>query len=200
MLACAEGESNNAIAVRLKMTKQTVGRWRTRFIARRIAGLYDNVHLGPARTIDDERMAHLIKATLHTKPSNGSTHWSVRTVAAETAISKTSVQRYLRLLGPQPRRTEGFRLSDDPLFTGRGRPVPEPAGQCAGDLCGREEPAPGAGARAPASNNLCGASITSSRRTTRTARPSGGPPPQIQSLERRINFAHVSAGQTPTVC
>lgn len=39
------------------------------------------------RTIDDERVAQLIKTTLHTKPDDGSTHCSVRTVAAETGLA-----------------------------------------------------------------------------------------------------------------
>lgn len=90
VLSSADGEANNAIADRLKLTKATVGKWRARFIERRIAGLYDDVRPGKPRTIDDERVAQLIKTTLHTKPANGSTHWSVRTVAAETGISKTS--------------------------------------------------------------------------------------------------------------
>jgi putative transposase len=80
VLSSAGGEPNNAIAERLKLTKATVGKWRTRFIERRIAGLYDDVRPGKPRTIDDERVAQLIKTTLHTKPANGSTHWSVRTV------------------------------------------------------------------------------------------------------------------------
>ena len=109
-------KNNNAIAARLGLTKQTVGKWRTRFVERRIAGLYDDVRPGPARKIDDERVAHLIKTTLHTKPANGSTHWSVRTVAAETGISKTSVQRYLQFFGLQPNRTESFKLSNDPFW------------------------------------------------------------------------------------
>ena len=57
---------------------------------------------------DDERVARLIKTTLHTKPADGSTHWSVRTAAAETGISKSSVARYFQLFGLQPHRTEGF--------------------------------------------------------------------------------------------
>ncbi|EJE50746.1 hypothetical protein PMI14_04608 [Acidovorax sp. CF316] len=123
VLASAEGQANNAIAVRLGLTTQTVGKWRTRFIERRIAGLYDVVRPGPARTIDDERVALLIKTTLHTKPANGSTHWSVRTVAAETGISKTSVQRYFQLFGLQPHRTESFKLSNDPFFIEKLRGV-----------------------------------------------------------------------------
>jgi Transposase and inactivated derivatives len=116
ILSSAEGESNSAIAERLKMTQATVGKWRARFIERRVAGLYDDVRPGRPRTIDDERVAQLIKTTLHTKPANGSTHGSVRSVAAQTGISKSSVARYFQLLGLQPHRTESFKLSNDPFF------------------------------------------------------------------------------------
>jgi putative transposase len=43
VLSSAEGESNSSIALRLKLTKATVGKRRPRFIERRVAGLYDGV-------------------------------------------------------------------------------------------------------------------------------------------------------------
>lgn len=123
VLSSADGEDNKSIAQRLELTKQTVGKWRARFIERRIAGLYDDVRPGKPRTIDDERVAHLVKTTLHTKPDDGSTHWSVRSVAAETGISKSSVARYFRMFGLQPHRSEGFKLSNDPFFIEKLRDV-----------------------------------------------------------------------------
>lgn len=123
VLASAEGEPNSSIAARLQMTKATVGKWRARFIQQRIAGLYDDVRPGRPRTIDDERVAHLINTTLHTKPADGSTHWSVRSAGDETGISKSSVQRYFRLFGLQPHRTESFKLSTDPFFIEKLRDV-----------------------------------------------------------------------------
>jgi putative transposase len=59
VLSSADGEPNNAIAERLRLTKATVGKWRARFIERRIPGLYDDVRPGKPRTIDDERVAQL---------------------------------------------------------------------------------------------------------------------------------------------
>jgi putative transposase len=85
-------------------TKVTVGKWRTRFIEGCISGLYDDVRPGPESTIDHERLAQLIKTTPHTKPGDGSTHSSVRTMTAETGFSKISVQRYLHLFGLQADR------------------------------------------------------------------------------------------------
>jgi putative transposase len=116
VLASAEGEANNAIDARLEPTTQTVGRWRTRFIERRIAGLYEDIPPGPARTIDYERVTHLIKTTLHIKPANGSTHWSVRAVAAEAGISKSNVRRYLQLFGLQPHRPPELQAVQRPVL------------------------------------------------------------------------------------
>ena len=115
VLSSAEGVANSAIAERLAVGKATVGKWRARFIERRMAGLYDDVRPGPPRTIDDERVANLIKTTLHTKPANGSTQWSVRSVAAETAISKSSVQRYFQLFGLQTAAGEDDLHHAEPL-------------------------------------------------------------------------------------
>ena len=93
-LSSADGEANLSIAQRLYLTKATVGKWRKRYVERRTAGLYADVHPGGPHTIDYERVEQLIKTSLHIRPANGSTHWSAHTVAAETGISKTSVQRY----------------------------------------------------------------------------------------------------------
>jgi putative transposase len=65
----------------------------------------------------------LIKTPLHTKPANGATHWSVRKVAAETGISKSSVARNCQFFALQPHRTEGFKLSSDPFFIEKLRDV-----------------------------------------------------------------------------
>ncbi|MBS1177138.1 MAG: family transposase, partial [Proteobacteria bacterium] len=43
VLSSAEGEANSSIAARLKLTNATVGKWRTRFIERRVGGLYDDM-------------------------------------------------------------------------------------------------------------------------------------------------------------
>jgi putative transposase len=123
VLAAAVGEPNSDIAARLQVSRHTAGKWRRRFVAARISGLYDELRPGKPRTIDDERVAELINTTLHTKPADGSTHWSVRAVAAETKISPTSVHRYFKLLGLQPHRSETFKLSTDAFFIEKLRDV-----------------------------------------------------------------------------
>lgn len=131
VLASAGGESNRSVGARLGLTHATVGKWRRRFIERRITGLYDELRPGKPRTIDDERVAELIQTTLHSKPLNGATHWSVRTLSAETGISRTSVHRYIKLFGLQPHRSDTFKLHRSVLYREAARcrgPVSESAG------------------------------------------------------------------------
>ena len=124
VLAC-EGEGNASIevAARLGIHRATVMKWRNRYARDRIAGLYDELRPGRPRTVNDERVAELITTTLHTKPADGSTHWSVRTLAAETGISKTSVARYLQAFQLKPHRVDSFKLSNDPFFIEKLRDV-----------------------------------------------------------------------------
>ena len=123
VLASAEGEPNSSIAARLGHTNAMIGKWRRRFVERRIAGLYDELRPGKPRSIEDEQVAELIQTTLHSKPTDGSTHWSIRSLSAETGISKTSVHRYMQLFQLQPHRSETFKLSTDPFFVEKLRDV-----------------------------------------------------------------------------
>jgi putative transposase len=123
VLACAAGATNTAVARRFATTNATVGKWRRRFVARRIEGLHDELRPGKPRSIDDERIAELLNTTLHARPKDGATHWSVRGLAAETGIAKTSVHRFLQAFGLQPHRRDSFKLSTDPFFIEKLRDV-----------------------------------------------------------------------------
>jgi putative transposase len=123
VLACAAGATNSAVAQRFRTTNATVGKWRRRFVVRRITGLDDELRPGKPRSIDDERIAELLTTTLQHRPKDGATHWSVRGLAAETGISKTSVHRFLQAFGLQPHRRDSFKLSTDPFFIEKLRDV-----------------------------------------------------------------------------
>jgi transposase len=53
VLACAEGHNNTAVAARLRVSRNMVIKWRTRFLARRLDGLGDEPRPGVPRTITD---------------------------------------------------------------------------------------------------------------------------------------------------
>lgn len=115
VLACEREPSNAVVATRLGVGPHTIGKWRKRFIADRIEGLYDEMRSGMPRTVEDEAVAELITKTLARKPKAG-THWSVRAIAKESEITKSTVHRLFQLFGLQPHRTRSFKLSTDPFF------------------------------------------------------------------------------------
>lgn len=49
-------------AERLQLTGATAGEWRRRLIERRINGLYDELRPGKPRSVDDERVAGLLRS------------------------------------------------------------------------------------------------------------------------------------------
>ena len=122
VLWAAVGDSNSVIAQRLGWSMPTVGKWRRRFVEHRLAGLHDELHPGRPRTHGDEAVARLINRVLHSRPA-AATHWSVRSVAAESGISKSTVARYFALFGLQPHRSQSFKLSTDPFFVEKVRDV-----------------------------------------------------------------------------
>jgi putative transposase len=124
VLACDEASATAVgIAKKLGINRGTVSKWRDRYVEHRIGGLYDELRPGRPRTVDDERVAQLIATTLHTKPADGSTHWSTRLLQSATGISKSTVHRYLKTFNLKPHRVETFKLSTDPFFIEKLRDV-----------------------------------------------------------------------------
>src|SRR5271165_2517788 len=122
VLWSAEGQSNSEIADRLQWTKATVGKWRRRFIEQRVRGLYDELRSGRPRSIEDEKIAALLRRTLSRRPK-AATHWTVRGAAAASGISKSTVHRLFRAFAVQPHRTRSFKLSTDPFFVEKVRDI-----------------------------------------------------------------------------
>lgn len=122
VLECAAGNANKAVASALRVTPQTVSKWRNRFAERRLDGLLDAPRPGAPRTSDDVRVDALMAKTLEEKPADA-THWSTRTMARASGLSKTAVSRIWRAFGLQPHRQETFKLSTDPRFVAKTRDI-----------------------------------------------------------------------------
>src|SRR5713101_6383276 len=122
VLACTDAVPNTTVARRHRTSNATVGNWRTRFIERRLDGLYDEPRVGAPRTISDEAVEAVIVKTLETTPK-GETHWSTRTMAKAAGMSHTMVGRIWRTFGLQPHVTESFKLSPDPQLVAKIRDV-----------------------------------------------------------------------------
>jgi transposase len=122
VLACAEGHSNQAVADRLGVSKPTVTKWRSRFVARRLEGLADEPRPGAARTITDEQVEQVLVATLETTPTDA-THWSTRSLARQLGMSQSAISRIWRAFGLKPHLVDTFKLSTDPQFIEKVRDV-----------------------------------------------------------------------------
>src|SRR5258708_4736813 len=66
ILTCAEGYNNKETAARLRCNHTTVGKWRKRFIERRLDGLHDEPRPGRPMTITDEQVEQVVVGTLET--------------------------------------------------------------------------------------------------------------------------------------
>ena len=120
ILAAVSGASDTAIAAELHVTRQTVGRWRRGFLTHRVDGLVDEPRPGAPRRITDGMVERALTATLESTPRDA-THWSTRSLAAQTGLSQTAVARIWKAFALQPHRTETFKLSKDPLFIDKVR-------------------------------------------------------------------------------
>lgn len=122
VLRCAEGAASSAVAVDLGLTNATVGKWRSRYIARGLDGLLDEPRCGAPRTVSDEQVEEVLTQTLETMPRDA-THWSTRAMARASGLSHTTVRRIWSAFGLQPHRVEHFKLSNDPQFIEKVRDI-----------------------------------------------------------------------------
>src|SRR3984885_7365448 len=115
ILLLAQGKSYLAIRQVLGCNPNYISRWKGRFEAERLAGLYSH-HRGRAvekRTPALE--ARILEWTRRPAP-DGSTHWSSRKLAQHLGISHMMVARVWQRAGFKPHRIERYMASDDPDF------------------------------------------------------------------------------------
>ena len=122
VLAAAEGLENKEIAVRLEASADTVGKWRRRYAAEGLDGLYDEPRPGAPRQIGDDAIAEVVRLTLEETPPDA-THWSLRSMARASGHAPSTIHRIWRAFGLQPHRSETFKLSSDPFFVEKVRDI-----------------------------------------------------------------------------
>lgn len=116
VLAAARGDGTTTIARAFGLRPATVSKWRTRFAAKRLAGLEDEPRSGaPVRygTTTEER----ILALLDKAPPKGYARWNGRLVADRLGdVSPSQVWRVLRQQKIQLERRRSWCISTDPEF------------------------------------------------------------------------------------
>jgi transposase len=117
-----EGASWSAISAQLPCTPDYIGRWKGRFEAERLGGLYAR-HRGRVPADDAARLEARVLAWTRKRPSDGSTHWSTRKLAAALGISHMMVARIWAKHGLKPHRLARYMASDDPDFEAKAADV-----------------------------------------------------------------------------
>lgn len=115
ILMLAEGASYSFIKQRLRTTAPTISRWKQRFVAHGLDGL-DTSHPGQKPSVLTARLRARILAATRKPPTDGSTHWSCRKLAAALSITKDAVHRVWQEAGLKPHRLERYMASNDPDF------------------------------------------------------------------------------------
>ena len=113
---------NKTVAKRLRLSPATVGKWRARFVRDRVDGLLDEPRPGAPRTVTDAQVERVVMETLETTP-RGATHWSTRSLARATGLSRMTISRIWHAFGLRPHRSETFKLSPDPLLIEKVRDI-----------------------------------------------------------------------------
>ncbi|MFC9361774.1 IS630 family transposase [Rhodococcus sp. NPDC057014] len=117
LLWAGDGVANAEIARRCQVTPEAVRRWRSRFAEEGTSGV-GTVAKGrgrkpslPAGTVEE-----VLRLTHQERPTDGSTHWSTRTMAARVGIGKDSVAKIWADHNLKPWRVATFKISNDPRF------------------------------------------------------------------------------------
>lgn len=122
ILACADGATNRDVAGVLGVHEVTVGKWRNRFIAKRLDGLIDEPRPGQPRKITDADVEAVVVKTLEETPTDA-THWSTRSMAKSVGLNQTAISRIWRAFGLKPHLVDTFKLSTDPQFIDKVRDI-----------------------------------------------------------------------------
>ena len=122
VLMLAEGFSYRAVQDALGCSSAYVARWKTRFEAEGLAGLYGR-HQGRRATVLTPAMEARILAKTRTAPKDGSTHWSTRRLAKALGVNHTLVARVWARAGIKPHRMARYMASDDPEFESKAADI-----------------------------------------------------------------------------
>ncbi len=115
ILRLAAGESYGQIRAAMGCSLSFLQRWKERFERDRLSGLYSR-HEGRAAQRRTPALEARILAATRKAPTDGSTQWSTRRLAARLGTDHMMVARVWKRAGLQPHRLRRYMASTDPQF------------------------------------------------------------------------------------
>ena len=115
VLLLDEGTSYRDMEEKLGTPASTISRWKQRYEQDGLLGLA-TIHPGqPPQKLTPQLRAKVLEKTRQAPP-DGSTHWSLRKMAAVMQVSKNLIARIWKEADLKPHRLERYMASDDPQF------------------------------------------------------------------------------------
>jgi transposase len=115
LLLLDEGCSYTEIGEQLRVPPSTISRWKQRYQRDGLLGLA-TIHPGqPPTKLTVALRARVLDRTRQAPP-DGSTHWSLRKMAAVMKVNKNLIARIWREAELKPQRLERYMASNDPQF------------------------------------------------------------------------------------
>jgi len=115
ILMLASGEPYTTIQQVLRCNPSYISRWKERFLAERLAGLYAR-HKGSRVASRTPKLEAKILEWTRRQPPDGSTQWSTRKLAKQLGIDHMMVARVWQRANLKPHRIERYMRSTDPAF------------------------------------------------------------------------------------
>jgi transposase len=115
LLRCDAGQSVESVAQQLHTSTNTVYKWLSRYQKSGLDGINDFPRPGQPRKLSDKKIKEVLTLT-QTRLPRGATHWSLRLMAKEAAITVWQVQQIWQAAGLKPHRLKTFKFSTDPEF------------------------------------------------------------------------------------
>ena len=120
VLLSAKGLNNKAIAQKLNIPANKVGKWRNRFAEGGIGSISKDkprgLNHGGKDTLKQARLRKkIIEKTTQEKPDDA-THWSTRSLAEALNTTHSFVHRVWQSVGLKPHLENTFKVSNDPHF------------------------------------------------------------------------------------
>ncbi len=116
ILLSAQGLTLDIIMQKTNSSRQTVNKWRQRYIKLGINGLKDKPRPGRKPYINAEKKVKVIELAC-SKPEEGYTTWSQQRIADKVGMSRSHVNRILKEASLKPHKTEYWcGKSSDPEF------------------------------------------------------------------------------------
>jgi transposase len=115
VLMLDEGASYHDIKEKLDTTAPTISLWKRRYREEGLVGLATFYPGQPPKKLTAQLRAKILAKTQQAPP-DGSTHWSLRKMAALLGVGKDLIRQVWREAELKPHRLDRYMASDDPQF------------------------------------------------------------------------------------